>query len=102
MTAARDWVPHPGEFIKEELDERGWNQRDLAFILGCPEQAVTMILTGKRGISPDMARALGNVFDVSAEFFSKLRAPTITKLARAVKNQFRQKPSNFAYNLFFL
>lgn len=66
-------VPHPGEFIREELDARGWSQRDLAYILGTPEQAVNMIVSGKRGISPDMAKALGEAFDVSAEYFANLQ-----------------------------
>ena len=34
-------VPHPGFYIREELEARGWTQRDLAYILGTPEQAVT-------------------------------------------------------------
>jgi len=68
-----DWVIHPGAYIKEEMDARGWLQRDLAFILGIPEQAVNVILSGKRGISPDMARALGDAFDVPAEFFANLQ-----------------------------
>ena len=66
-------VPHPGEFIREELEARGWLQRDLAYILGVPEQAVNMILAGKRGISPDMAKALGDAFDVHPEFFANLQ-----------------------------
>ena len=37
-------VPPPGYFIREELEERGWSQRDLAYILDCPEQAVNMII----------------------------------------------------------
>lgn len=68
-----NWAPHPGEFIKEEIDARGWSQRDLAFILGCPEQAVNMLITGKRGISPEMAKALGDAFGVPAELFSNLQ-----------------------------
>lgn len=66
-------VDHPGSFIREELDERGWLQRDLAFVLGVPEQSVNLILAGKRGISADMARALGEAFDVPAEFFVNLQ-----------------------------
>lgn len=66
-------VPHPGEFIREELDAREWSQRDLAYILGVPEQAVNLILSGKRGISPEMAKALGNAFDVSPDFFANLQ-----------------------------
>jgi HTH-type transcriptional regulator/antitoxin HigA len=70
---ATDWVMHPGFYLKEEMDARGWLQRDLAFILGVPEQAINVILSGKRGISPDMALALGEAFDVPAEFFANLQ-----------------------------
>lgn len=66
-------VPHPGEFIQEELDARGWSQRDLAYILGVPEQSVNAITSGKRGISPEMAKALGEAFEVSGEYFSNLQ-----------------------------
>ncbi len=73
MATATNWIKHPGFYIKEELDERGWSQRDLAFILGVPEQAITMIVSGKRGISPDMARALGDAFDVHPDLFANLQ-----------------------------
>lgn len=76
-------VPHPGEFIRDELEARGWSQRDLAYILGSPEQAVNMIVSGKRGISPDMAKALGDAFDVSAEYFANLQKAFEMSNARA-------------------
>lgn len=66
-------VPHPGEYIAEELEARGWLQRDLAYILGISEQGINMIISGKRGISPEMAKALGEAFDVSPIFFSNLQ-----------------------------
>ncbi|MGH9342888.1 MAG: HigA family addiction module antitoxin [Terriglobia bacterium] len=73
MAAAANWIRHPGFYIKEELDERGWSQRDLAFILGVPEQSVNLIVSGKKGISPDMARALGDAFDVHPDLFANLQ-----------------------------
>ena len=76
-------VPHPGEFIREALEARGWSQRDLAYILGSPEQAVNMIVSGKRGISPEMAKALGDAFDVSAEYFANLQKAFEMSNARA-------------------
>ena len=76
-------VPHPGEFVREELDARGWLQRDLAYILGVPEQAVNMIVSGKRGVSPDMAKALGKAFDVSATYFANLQKAYEMSNARA-------------------
>jgi HTH-type transcriptional regulator/antitoxin HigA len=72
-TTIANWIQHPGSYLKEEMEERGLSQRDLAFILGCTEQAINPILNGKRGISPDMARALGEAFDVPAEFFANLQ-----------------------------
>jgi HTH-type transcriptional regulator / antitoxin HigA len=66
-------VPHPGYFIREELEARDWTQRDLAFILGVQEQSVNQIILGKRGISPEMAKSLGDAFEVSPEFFANLQ-----------------------------
>jgi len=66
-------TPHPGEFIREEMEARGLGNRDLAYILDVPEQAVSMIVSGKRGISPDMAKALGVAFDVHADLFANLQ-----------------------------
>lgn len=66
-------VPHPGFFIREELEARDWTQRDLAFILGVPEQSVNQIILGKRGISPEMAKSLGDAFEVPPEFFANLQ-----------------------------
>jgi HTH-type transcriptional regulator/antitoxin HigA len=64
---------HPGFYVKEEMEARGWLGRDLAFILGCREQVLNPLLSGKRGISPEMAKALGKAFDVAPEFFLNLQ-----------------------------
>ena len=66
-------VDPPGSFIEEELEERGWTKSDLAFALGMSLAQLSPILNGKQGISPAMARALGDVFDVPADFFANLQ-----------------------------
>jgi len=66
-------VEPPGTFIKEEIDARGWTQRDLAYVLGKTEQDLSPILSGRRAITPDMARLLGDAFDVPADFFANLQ-----------------------------
>lgn len=76
-TMTETWVKHPGYYIKEEMEARGWSQRDLAFILGSTDQALNPILSGKRGISPEMAKAFGEAFDVPAEFSPIYNKPTI-------------------------
>ena len=62
----------PGEFIREELEARGWNQQDLADILGRTPTVVSQILTGKREINPELAKDLGAAFNVDPQFFMNL------------------------------
>ncbi len=66
-------VEPPGVLIKLELDARNWSQRDLAFILGQTEQQLNPLLSGKRSITPDMARLLGDAFGTSPQFFLNLQ-----------------------------
>lgn len=63
----------PGVYIREELEERGWSQRDLAFILGYSEQTITKVISGKSGISAEMAKALGEAFGTSASLWAGLQ-----------------------------
>jgi HTH-type transcriptional regulator/antitoxin HigA len=77
-------VDHPGSFILEELDARGWAQVDLAYILGISPQQLSPILKGTRDISPDMAVALGDAFDMTAEFFANLQKLYDLKQAKPV------------------
>ena len=76
-------VPHAGEFIKDEMEARGWAQRDLAFILGVKEQAISRIMSGKRGISPDMAQSLSLAFGLSASYFLNLQKAYELSTAKA-------------------
>lgn len=62
-------VKCPGDFIREELDSRGWTQKDLADILGRPLPTVNRILKGKHGIMPEMAVGLAEVFETTAELW---------------------------------
>ncbi len=57
----------PGDYIREELDARGWTQADLANILGRTERAVNEMITGRRGITPESALGLSAAFGTSAE-----------------------------------
>jgi HTH-type transcriptional regulator / antitoxin HigA len=66
-------LPSPSEFIRKALSDRGMTQKDLAFILGVNDQAVNQLAVGKRGVSAEMAKALGAVFDVPAEYILRLQ-----------------------------
>lgn len=64
----------PGDFIREELDARGWSQADLARIVGRPAQAINMIVNGKKAITPQTAVELGEAFGTSAQLWLNLEA----------------------------
>ena len=52
----------PGEFIREELEARGWTQGDLAQIMDRPLRLVNELIAGKKQITPDTARGLAKAF----------------------------------------
>lgn len=64
----------PGEFIKDELIERDWTQVDLAEILGRPVQAVNEVVAGKKTITPETARGLGDAFGTGPEVWLNLES----------------------------
>lgn len=68
------YVPHPGEILKDELEARGWSQRDLAYVLGLPEQSISRIIKGSIGISAAMSKKLGAALGISEELFTKLQS----------------------------
>jgi HTH-type transcriptional regulator/antitoxin HigA len=52
----------PGEFIRDELEARGWTQADLAQIMGRPTRLINELIAGKKQITPDTARGLATAF----------------------------------------
>lgn len=64
----------PGDFIREELEERGWTQEVLAEVLGTSLRLVNEIITGKRAITPATARALGEAFDTGPTVWMNLES----------------------------
>ncbi len=64
---------HPGEHLRDELDEMGLSARSLASALDIPVNRVTQILKGQRGITADTALRLARYFGTSAEFWLNLQ-----------------------------
>lgn len=64
----------PGEFVREELEARGWTQTDLAEILGRSPRLVSEIIAGKRAITPETAKALADAFETSAQVWLNLES----------------------------
>ncbi len=64
----------PGEFIKEEIDARGWSQEDLAEIVGRQSSVISGLINGKRSISPEIASDLASAFGTTAQFWMNLES----------------------------
>lgn len=64
----------PGEFIKEELQARNWSQVELAEIIGRNPNMVNELVMGKRSVTPGTAKALGDAFGTSAQYWMNLES----------------------------
>lgn len=64
---------HPGEHLRDELEELALSARAFAKLLDIPVNRVTQILNGQRGISADTALRLARYFGTSAEFWMNLQ-----------------------------
>lgn len=62
----------PGRIIRRELEARGWRQKDLAQIMGRPEQAISEIVNSKKRITAETARELASAFGTSIDFWINL------------------------------
>jgi HTH-type transcriptional regulator / antitoxin HigA len=74
----------PGDFVREELDARGWTQSDLAEILGRPQKTISQIISGRKAVTPETARGLADAFGTSAELWMNLEAAY--RLHRSIKD----------------
>lgn len=72
---------HPGEHLRDELEELGLSARAFAKLLDIPVNRVTQILNGQRGISADTALRLARYFGTSAEFWMNLQQMYELRLA---------------------
>lgn len=64
----------PGDFIREELEARGWTQDVLADVIGTSLRLVNEIITGKRAITVETARALAEAFETSPNLWMNLES----------------------------
>lgn len=65
---------HPGEQLKEVLDDFGLTMNQLAKALHVPANRVTAIVNGSRGITAETALRLARYFGTSAQMWMRLQA----------------------------
>ena len=64
---------HPGEILKDQLDEIGISGAELARQLHVPDNRISEVIRRQRNITADTALRLGRWFGTSAEFWMNLQ-----------------------------
>lgn len=64
---------HPGEILREQMEELGLSANALAARLDVPANRVSAIVRGTRGITADTALRLGRFFSQTPEFWMNLQ-----------------------------
>ena len=72
---------HPGEVLKDELEELGLSGEALSREIHVPANRISQIVAGRRGITADTALRLGHWFGMSAEFWLNLQKSYELRLA---------------------
>lgn len=78
---SREFIIHPGETLKEILDERGMSQKELALRTGVTESHVSSVINGRKGISVKFAKKLEYALGVDTSFWINLQANYDKELA---------------------
>jgi addiction module HigA family antidote len=74
---------HPGEVLRDEMDELRLSARQLAAALGIPNNRVSQILAGRRAITASTALRLARYFaGTTPEFWAQLQLTYDLKTAR--------------------
>lgn len=73
----------PGATIREQLMDRGMNQKEFAERMDMSEKHISRLINGDVQLTPDMAVRLEMVLGVPAQFWSKLESIYREKLAKA-------------------
>jgi len=75
----------PGEYLRDELEARGWTGEEFAEIIGRPVQVVSEILNGRKQIVPETALAIADALGTSAELWVNLQTAYNLHEAKAVR-----------------
>ena len=74
MTVSNGMRPvHPGEILREELEEFGLSANALAKALDVPTNRITAILKGQRGVTADTALRLSRYFGTTPQLWQNLQ-----------------------------
>lgn len=74
---------HPGELIRDELEERHLTQAKLAEQIGVSPSLLNEVVNGKRGVNTELALLLEAALGISAELWLKLQSDYNMQVAKS-------------------
>ena len=81
---------HPGEFLKEILEDRGISQAQFARAIGVAPMRISHIVKGARPVSADLALLFGRALGQSPQYWLNLQAAYDLKIAeRSIRAQLK-------------
>lgn len=85
MTTPHNGLPaiHPGEYLRETLDELGLTQTAFAQALGVSPMRVSHLLKGDRPVTAELALRLGRALGQSPQYWLNLQTSYDLKVAQA-------------------
>ena len=72
---------HPGEILRDELEELGMSANALAGALGVPANRISAILNGQRGVTADTALRLSRYLGTTPQLWLNLQKTFELKVA---------------------
>lgn len=72
---------HPGEFLKEALDELGASQADFARAVGISPMRISHVVNGTRPVTAELALLFGRAFGQAPQYWLNLQADFDLKTA---------------------
>ncbi len=70
---SREMIIHPGETLKEILEERDMSQKELSLRTGFSGKHISTVLNGEKNISVSFAKKLEYALNIDAEFWMNLQ-----------------------------
>ena len=69
----REMIIHPGETLKEVLENKNMTQKELVLKTGVSTKYISSVLRGKKNISVLFAKKLEYALNIEAEFWVNLQ-----------------------------
>ena len=87
LIPSNDMIIHPGETLKEVMEDRNISAKSLAQSTGFTQNYISAVLNCKENISADFARKLEETLNIDTDFWMKLQELYDDELKAFVESQ---------------